>query len=351
VEGDNPVQNLVAEDMAEAHRAAAAEVDPNALPWSAWGSLVWRESPVPEGEAHNAPTTYFVTIRLRRNDDPALTTLHRGKFLGDSELRMEGAAIERSFMLPARDPVGVVHVELLDNAQGRLGSIVIGIDACPNAFTAYLVSQTVFNTVAVAAGIQCGIPLRWASALIVRHEPFAPRAARQSILAYAGYPEVVANLSFALSPAVSRLQSSYVEGLRSNSPFYSFLCFFALAEYMTGRLQGRLRTCAHGRNIDYDDLKGTLTAESVGRVAPTFIGTTYDELLKAARPLRNAVAHFIITRCPRPFNAADEDRASFAREALKVACRALLTKVQANYDRLLGSGMTHDELMGVFEGQ
>jgi hypothetical protein len=81
-----------------------------------------------------------------------------------------------------------------------------------------------------------------------------------------------------------------------------------------------------------------------------YAGMTYAKLLNVTRPLRNAVAHFIIKRVPRPFNVADEDRAMFARDALKVACRELLRIVEANYTNFVANGMSHDELLRVFEG-
>jgi hypothetical protein len=342
-------ENIIrfAPDLREALQMGAAEPDPGALPWSVWGSLIWRK-------AARATTqeiiNHVVTIRLRRNDESAFRTLRDGGFLGDSELQLDDANIQREFFLPARDPVGLTHVLLVENEHRRLGSIIVAIEQCSDTFVAYRVSQTVFNTVAVAAGMQCNIPLRWNSILLVRET--AARAVYHSceIVAPVGYPTVTANLSFELPAALARLYSNYVEGFRSNSPFYSFLCFYALAEFVTGTLQGRLRRCANERGIEYHDLNGALTEENVGNAAPMYVGMTYAKLLNVTRPLHNAVAHFIVKRVPRPFNVADEDRAMFARDALKAACRALIGTVEANYTNFVANGMNHDELLRVFEG-
>lgn len=335
-------------DLSEAYRMAATEPNPNDLPWGVWGGLIWRESLALKHD-DRGDVNYVVTIRLRRNDESAFAQLRDGRFLGDSELSLSDVELQREFSLPAREPVGLTHVLLKENERDRLGSIILSIAACPNPFTAYRVSQTVFNTVAVAAGVQCHIPLRWNCTLIVRETVDEVRQLSYHIVAPVSYPDVAANLSFEMPPALARLYSNYVEGLRANSPFYSFLCFFALVEIITGRLQGQLRQHADRNNIAYRDLNGALTREDVGRTAPVYVGMTYAELLRATRPLRDAVAHFIITRVPRPFNVADEDNAHFAREALKVACRNLLEAVTDNYQRFAAAGMNGDDLLRLFE--
>ncbi len=256
----------------------------------------------------------------------------------------------RELELPPREPVGAAHIELVENEHGRLGSIIVAIADCANGFTAHRVAQTVFNSIAVAAGNQYGIPLRWASMLIDRQPLSNTDPVWHEIVSPVGYPDVLAELNLNYPVALARLFSNYVEGLRSNSPFYSFLCFFALTEFMTTTLQGRLRRYNNTRPIDYIDLNGTLTSDDVGRVSPMYVGVTYARLLGINREARNAIAHFLIVQSPRPFNVAAEDNLSFARDALKVACHKLLCSAEANYHHFASVGASADELLGVFEG-
>jgi len=329
-----------------AFKLASEEVAPAVFPWPAWGGLAWRGPHVGD----NTKVDYVVAIRLRRNDEAGFATLRSDKFVGDSELIIRGTKMDLEFDFPARDPVGGVHVDLLENAHGRLGAILMGIAHCANAFTAHRVAHTVFNSIAVAAGVQYGIPLRWASMLIARHDKPDNQDAHFDILFTVGYPDVHADLDLTRPAVISRLRSNYVEGLRSNSPFYSFLCFYALVKFMTTDLQGRLRSLNKVRPIEYIDLKGSLTEGDVARVVPPWAGKTYGELLEMFKNYRIATAHFLMEHSHRPFNVASEDEVSWARDALKIACRKLLGDVETNYDRFVAAGATEDELIQAFEG-
>jgi hypothetical protein len=293
---------------------------------------------------------YVVTIVLRRNDEPGYAILRSGRFVGDSELVIRGTEMDLEFDLPAQDPVGALHVDLIENEQGRLGAILLGIAQCDNGFTAHRAAHTVFNAIAVAAGVQYCVPLRWSSMLIARHDRPENQSAHFNILFTVGYPDVHANLDLTRPRAISRLRSNYVEGLRSNSPFYAFLCFFSLVEFLTTDLQGRLRRLNKIHPIEFIDLKGSLTEEDVARIAPPWVGRTYAELLQMFRSHRNAIAHFLMEHSHRPFNVASEDEISWARDALKVACRKLLANVETNYDRFVTAGAGKNELLRAFEG-
>jgi hypothetical protein len=339
-EDSNPVS------LDAAHALAAMNVQADAFPWPIWGGLAWRGTHASEG----TKVDYVVTIVLRRNDEPSYTVLRSGRFVGDSELVIRGTKMDLEFDLPAQDPAGALHVDLVENEHGRLGAILLGVAQCANGFAAHRVAHTVFNAIAVAAGVQYGIPLRWASMLIARHDKPDNRSAHFNILFTVGYPDVHANLDLTRPNAISRLRSNYVEGLRSNSPFYAFLCFFSLVEFMTTDLQGRLRKLNKSHPIEYIDLKGSLTEEDVARIAPPWVGKTYAELLQMFRDHRNAIAHFLMEHSHRPFDVASEDEISWARDALKVVCRKLLTSVESNYDRFVAAGASKNELLRAFEG-
>src|ERR1700676_4777428 len=118
--------------------------------------------------------------------------------------------------------------------------------------------------------------------------------AEHAIVSPITYPNIPASIHMAHPLPLARLYSNYVEGLRSSSPFYAFLCFFALTEFLTTTLQGRLRRLAKAKPITYVDLTGALTAEEARYTGRFAAGTTYASILAATRTERIAIAHFLI---------------------------------------------------------
>jgi hypothetical protein len=337
--------------------------DVNSLPWHQWGGQVWSFS----GGSYVHPTAlhpdgsgeYVVFIRLRRNGDrPQLDDTRTGleAMMGDSELQLAGhPEIAREWMLTGIPDIGEAIVELSENKHGRIGSLFVIVNGAKHAHDAYCMAQTVFNRIAVASAIMLGIPLRYDGMQITRFKngeagPIATAVARVTAISYANRSAVlVMDCPRVLAP----LYTSFSEGLRSNSPFYAFLCFFTLSEFIIGDLQGRLRRLALEYLIDYIDLRGTLSESDSKYVSSLLAGLSYDAILKSGREIRNTVAHLIFEidkLYVRLFNVQGEDRVSLYRDALKIASRDLLAKVSENVVRFKAAGVTDEILWKVFDG-
>jgi len=322
-----------------------------------WGGVLWRFSnsayvhptaPHPRGRA-----TFAITIKLRSNEEnpysqPAGTA--RQDFIGDSEFILRDTGLPREFVHAVPDiDISAAHVGLIENSDGRLGAIDVLVLDCPRTLDAYRMAQTAFNRLAVDFVLRHGIPLRKTAMLISRTE--GSEVTEFAVIAPLGYPRVPAVMNLAHPLPLARLYANYAEGACANSPFYSFLCFFALVEFLTTDLQGRLRRLNCEVPVDFENLAGTLGQEDVRYVGNFLAGTSYSELLEKTRNQRNAVAHFLVERSSRPFNVAAEDQIAFYRDALRLAAHALLAKATRDATRFLAAGVPDRMLLSVFEGR
>jgi hypothetical protein len=271
--------------------------------------------------------------------------------IGDSELVLRGIGVPKQFLVYGIPGINAAAVELIENDDGRLGALLISVEA-QRLLDAYRLAQTVFNKICMICAVRFGIPLRQSGLQVTRTDSDMSKAEWVRLVP-TGYPNAPADVHVNVSPEVAHFFASYTEGIRSNSPFYSLLCFFTLTEFLTSKLQGRFRRYAAKLGTAYIDLKGQLSKEDV-RFIGSFLGDiTYDELLKQTRDTRDAIAHFITNVeavVPRPFNVEAEDEVACYRDALKVAAQDLLGKVEANVAAFKARGATDKELKTVIEG-
>jgi hypothetical protein len=339
--------DLAGIDLTEALAMISSKPQPNVFPWQIWGTLIWQRHI--HGEAHH----HSVIITLRRNSSSTVPT-PTGRLIGDSEIILDNMA-RREFYLAADPPVGPTYVELCNNEDGRLGAIILYVRDCLTDWVAFRVAQTVYNRLAVDMGITYKIPLRWACATVIGESTDGAQTGC-AVVSHLPYPNVMGSLERQMPRSLGRLYSKFVEGLRTNSPFYSFLCFFALAEFLTRGLQGRLRRFADEQGIPYENLKGVLTEDEVTQVAPQYANKRFSQVLDETRDMRDATAHFFIEpsttpfNAARPFNVAFEDAAMFAGSALKIICERLLEVAERNYLTFQAHGLGETELFQLFEG-
>lgn len=322
-----------------------------------WGGLVWRFSdtayvdplrPHPNGRAK-----FVVMIRLRRNEqNPYLQATGKTllDYVGDSEMVLTDPALQREFILSIPDvDVPVAHLELIENEHGRLGALKVTVVECARTLDAYRVAQTAFNLTAMGIAVRREIPLRKTSMLIARFKD--EKITEFAITVPIGYPQARAEVQLAFPRCILRIYSNYAEGVASNSPFHAFLCFFGLVEFLTRDLQGRLRRFAREEPIDFEELKGTFSAEDVRHIGHFLAGRSYADVLEETRDHRNAIAHFLIGRSSRPFNVEAVDQIAFYRDALKIAARDLLVKASNNASKFMAKGVQESTLLTVFEGR
>jgi Methylamine utilization protein MauJ len=332
-------------------------VDVSRFPWYTWGGLVWAfsdSSNVHPSKAHpQGECGYVAQIRLRRNDGNPLMNDTRVGFqpmIGDSELKLNNNNTDDELWISGIPGMAPALIELVANGDGRVGAILVSLNAA-RTIDAYRLAQTVFNRFAVGIAVNYGLVLRHSGMQITRmHESGSTEWARVIPISY---PDVSAKMATKSPRPMAHFYASYAEGLRANSPFYALLCFFTLVEFLTTTLQGRFRRHCSKRPIPYVDLKGTLSATDVRYIGHFLAGTTYDQILKETREVRNGIAHFITNAekvMPRPFNVEAEDQISFYRDALKVASRRLLSLTEQNILAFVQAGATDDELIKVIEG-
>lgn len=95
-----------------------------------------------------------------------------------------------------------------------------------------------------------------------------------------------------LHPSLRPFVSQYVEGVRSSSPFYSFLCYFKVCERMND-VRSKLRKVFNKRGIDAPPLNGTFPEDPVAHVSLEMVGVKYTAAVTKYQALyRNGIAHF-----------------------------------------------------------
>jgi hypothetical protein len=304
--------------------------------------------PHPGGRA-----VFLVTISLRTNEQghvaPKQST-NRHDYVGDSELVLRGFKQEPfiPFRIPQVDATGAV-LHLIENAEGRLGALGITVFDADRLLDAYRIGEMAFNLFAVGIAVRREIPLRKVATLIERVE--RERVAECAIISPVGYPHARCEVSLAYPSPLLRIFSNYAEAVRSTSPFYSFLCLFAIVEFLTRDLQGRLYRLAHEVGVAFDNFSGALSREDVRFLGYFLSGMSYGRLLERTRSQRNAVAHFLIGQSSRPFHVEAEGQIALYKDALRIAARDLLVKLNANTRRLLEAGVSERTLLTAFEGK
>lgn len=302
---------------------------------------------------------YAVQIRLRRNDaKPRLGETETGyqALMGDSEIALDGYAEAATDFLVGNLPLAKsAFVQLQRNEHGRVGAILVTVEAS-RTWDAYLVAQSTFNRIAVAVAVGWCVPLRHDGMQITRFkgDETSPEIDESALVLGTSYPTMPAILTTDFPKVLTHLYASFAEGIRTNSPFYALLCFFTLTEFMTTTLQGRLRRINTTYRIEYVDLKGTVSPENSRHIEHSLIGMSYSDLLVRTRDVRDSIAHFIMdlnNSMPRPFDAVGEDQVYYFRDALKIASRDLLAKLEVNIARFIEAGATDNLLVEVFEGK
>jgi hypothetical protein len=213
-------------------------INTSSLPWHMWGGLAWTFSdsaftnpfaPHPRGRAN-----FMVTISLRSNAQgnsfPALTT-NRADYMGDSELLLPEKEEERAlvFRFPEVDAACAV-LQLLENPDGRLGALGVVVFDTPRLLDAYRTAQMAFNRFAIGVAVRREIPIRKLATLIERIE--GDHVSECAIVSPVGYPLTRCEATLVYPEPLQRLFSNYAEAVRSTSPFYSFLCLFAIVEFV-----------------------------------------------------------------------------------------------------------------------
>jgi hypothetical protein len=286
----------------------------------------------------SVPEPYSALIRLARMHEAVPTPQSwdpRWLLEGSSDFVINGAAAQpRKFSatIYGRRYDGVTGFVLDD--LGRAKAIEVYISAAHRLTDAYFVAMTMFNQISSAIALDYGLPLRQVAILVWT------RNGRQVAYKFWAFPptQAVSALSLA-AVSLERFIALYTEAVQTNSPLYSFLCLYTLAEFLMNKAQHVFQRLAQSVGLPLSNLKGTLVSDDMMRVMPAYANMTYDEVLKTYRSFRNRVAHFSLENDFGPLNVKADDDAALAADVLKIACRDLLRKAALDVENLKKSGI------------
>ncbi len=95
-----------------------------------------------------------------------------------------------------------------------------------------------------------------------------------------------------LTPALRPFMSQYVEGIRSSSSFYSFLCFYKVCEAMNS-VRSKLRKIFEKHQLAAPALNGVFPEDPIGIVYKGMVGKKYTSAVtEFYATYRNGIAHF-----------------------------------------------------------
>jgi hypothetical protein len=314
------------------------------LPWAPWPLLnQWLQFFAREHgmEVPTGAKIYQARIRFGRSSDgnPPM----QGPFDWD------GAANGDSYLTnPVADSDFAVrmdgaHCAVKFNAQNRMSYIELESVSASEIEFVLRFARKIANSLEFTMGMATNIPLFYDAIIarsLDRKESFLdvhPPVPTYSI----GNGD-----NIWLTKPLRAVASLFVEGLRSNSPFYRFLCFFNVAARINDVTKNRLRNICVENGVKKPKLNGKLTADGViDAVAPQLIGTKYTDLIDRYRSeYRNAIAHFDTDDRLVPFDMEAESRARTAAIAMSVVSRDLLDQAAASVRELIARGVDLESL-------
>ncbi len=299
------------------------------IPWAPWPLLnQWLQffanrsgSVVPPGLK-----AYQVRVRFGRSDD-SNPPIH-GPFDWD------GAANGDSYLTrPKPESDFAVRVDGIQctirfNKQNRVACLEVESCQADSIDTVLTFARKCANSLSFTMGMATNTPVYYDAVL-------ARSADGMQVFLDAHAPVPNSNIgdgdSIWLSRPLKALASMFLEGIRSNSPFYRFFCFFNVAYRINNVTKNRLRELCASNLLGRPQLNGALTADRViDVVAPQLVGTKYTDLISRYQSeYRNAIAHFDPKDRLVPFDLDAESKIRTASIVMSVVSRDLLDQVAA----------------------
>lgn len=134
--------------------------------------------------------------------------------------------------------------------------------------------------------------------------------------------------------------SQYVEGVRSSSPFYSFLCFFKIC-YRVNDVRQRFRKLCERQAVEPPALNGVFPEDPLAHVSTDVVGQKYTVVINRYQELyRNSIAHFGQNERLEPLVRLEEDVAVRAAAlVMRWAAFDLINQMAAAVQALVAAGM------------
>jgi hypothetical protein len=282
-----------------------------------------------------SPMDRLVTPPFNRIDDP------EAYLRGDSNYTI-GDNPELVFGIDGKQYTVLFH----KNAEDRLTAFQVSDFSAVNIGAAHNTSRSIFNMFSAWLGVYFHITLREGAAITFNKDRRETTVTFRT--PYGTLP--VGEILMKPFPVLWPFASLYSEGVRSNSRFYSFLCYFKLVHMFQEKIQPGLRKLVAAQNIPIEDLNGIIPSHPFRFIAPNQVGRKFNVIRKEYQSeFRNAIAHFDLGTAPRPFNPPDEDRIEIAEHVIRFIAYDLFGRLVRNLNTLQKAGVAYSTISAVFD--
>jgi len=315
------------------------------VPWFGWHSFVHISGPAIAGKPQGP---YSVIVRLAPASDNRAVVPEplndRDQFVrGDSRFRNTVSGYD--FAAQIEDNPNILPYKFHSNSEGRLSAIeVTPIDAA-DFHSALATGMRVYYAIAVMITAQTQVP--------INHSAVLTLASSGEWLATLRTESPVVDINphaFDTNPALRLFMPVYLEGLRSDSPYYALLSFFKIGEFL-GREHGyKIRAACAARGIVSQSAKHTIPADPFRAFAPEYVGRkNLDVLDELEHDYRNNIGHLNANDKYLPSTFAGEEKVRAMAVVARYIASNLVTDAVSDIGRLLTAGMQLAELGAMFD--
>jgi hypothetical protein len=315
------------------------------VPWYGWNSFVHLSGPT----AAVAPTGPFrVIIRLCPASDnravvPEPVNDPMQYMTGDSRYRNTVSGYD--FAVQIEGSTDILPYKFYSNSDGRVAAIEVSPIAALDLNAALSLGMRVYYTIAVMITAQTQVPINHAAVLTT--------AASGEWLATLRTESPVVDinpLAFDTNPALRLFMPVYLDGLRSDSPYYALLSFFKIGEFL-GREHGyKIRAACLARSLTSQSAKHTIPADPFRLIAPEYVGRkNLDVLEEIEHRYRNNIGHLNANDKYMPSTFAGEEKVRAMAVVARYIASHLVSDALTDIGRLLAAGMTMPELGALFD--
>lgn len=259
--------------------------------WYDWGYKHTLIAQPYEDDA-DEPDDYRVVVRLcRLNEipaDPIATADRVGDYLqGDSNYSFDEPFRKLTVGVGLSSSVNVIAVP---NSEGRIAALDIGPLRVKNRGMAAMYGSAILNQFSAYLAVLYDVPLQEVAMVVLRSN----NAVAQSTHRIA-FPTVTVSEapSFSVPSALTPLFAMYADGIKSESPFYSFLSFFKIADHLLSVIYPRISALRASLGLDRSLPVGSLPEEPFKYVAAEAVGKKFTRIRdEFNKPFRVEVAHF-----------------------------------------------------------
>jgi hypothetical protein len=306
-------------------------------PWVVWGQPVrqfLRQNPFPTERKGLTYSAYVRFVRDAKGAERIQDASRPESFAsGDSLVQLEpGLDFITRVMVDGRSYDVNVHRNDLD----RLAYAEIELIQANDAQSVINLARLCANSIAWSLSFATHVPLYW-DTVMVKSSDNAEHIIE--MLSPTPLTPVAQPDPTWLHPSLRPFASLYADGLRSNSPFYQFLCFFKVCQRINASVRPKLRKLFVTRALPPPELNGIFPGDPINVIAKDMVGVKYTvAITKYQVEYRNAVAHFDPADKLEPFDLTVEARVRTAAILMSWAAYDLLGQMTDAVKALRAAG-------------